>query len=144
MRDPRDTLHSPPATSRPAPDRRRWAWSDAQRRSLALLGLLAVAAFGVALYNRPAYIGDPPPPFPARYDELKDRIDPNTATAAELAVLPGIGPSKADAIIRYRQGVPAPAFGSAMDLTNVRGIGQITAEKLAPYLYFEQAEPERD
>ncbi len=140
----RDTLHTAPAATRPVPERRRSTWSDSQRRTLSVLCLLAACALGVALLNRPAHIADPPPPFPARYDELKDRIDPNTATVAELAVLPGIGPSKAETIVRFRQGVPAPAFGAVSDLTRVRGIGEITAQKLAPYLYFEQTREQAD
>ncbi len=48
-------------------------------------------------------------------------IDVNTATAAELQALPGIGPSLARAIVAYRtQNGP---FGSLSELENVPGIG---------------------
>lgn len=127
----------PLAPHRPRHDHRRWFWSLAQRRALAMLALIAIASLGARLAWRPAVITDPPPPHPARFDDLKDRLDPNTASAAELAVLPGIGPSKAQAIVAYRDAQAPPAFQTPMDLTNVRGIGEVTALKLAPYLYFE-------
>jgi len=48
------------------------------------------------------------------------RIDINSASAAELAKLPGIGPSKAEAIVEFREKEP---FVKAEDLRKVKGIG---------------------
>ncbi len=45
----------------------------------------------------------------------------NTATAAELETLPNIGPSRANAIIEYRE--KNGPFARVDDLTNVSGIG---------------------
>ena len=56
------------------------------------------------------------------------RISLNQATTGELETLPGIGPSKAEAIIKYREEVGA--FQSIDELTNVSGIGEKTLEKL--------------
>lgn len=55
------------------------------------------------------------------------RVDVNSASAAELASLPGIGASKAAAIIAERDKKP---FGSVDDLERVRGIGARTVEDL--------------
>ena len=59
-------------------------------------------------------------------DEKK--VSLNQATTGELETLPGIGPSKAAAIIKYREEVGA--FKSIDELTNVSGIGERTLEKL--------------
>ena len=56
------------------------------------------------------------------------RISLNQATTGDLETLPGIGPSKAAAIIKYREEVGA--FQSIDELTNVSGIGEKTLEKL--------------
>jgi competence protein ComEA len=57
-------------------------------------------------------------------------IDINRATAAELERLPGIGPSKAKAIVEYRE--KHGPFRSVRELTNVKGIGDKTFEALKP------------
>jgi len=56
------------------------------------------------------------------------RININTATQAELETLPGIGPTRATAIIAYRQ--QRGAFANPEDLMNVSGIGEKTFEGL--------------
>ncbi|QEY25114.1 ComEA family DNA-binding protein [Neisseria zalophi] len=48
-------------------------------------------------------------------------VNINTAGAEELAELPGIGPSKAAAIVAYRD--ENGAFKSVAELKNVKGIG---------------------
>ncbi|KEF31902.1 DNA uptake protein [Marinobacter nitratireducens] len=59
-------------------------------------------------------------------------ININTADVATLASLNGIGDSKAQAIIDYRE-ANGP-FASTADLTNVKGIGARTVEKNADRL----------
>ncbi len=65
------------------------------------------------------------------------RLDPNRATAAELALLPRIGPRLADNIVRHRGPCPTrPAFCDLADLDGVRGIGPATLAAISPFLEF--------
>lgn len=59
----------------------------------------------------------------------------NTATQEALESLPGIGPSKAEDIIRYREQVGL--FSTVDDLLNVPGIGPTTLESIREYLIIE-------
>jgi hypothetical protein len=59
-------------------------------------------------------------------------IDPNTASAQALAVLPHIGPALASRVVAARA---ERAFTSLDDLRNrVRGLGPATLARLAPHL----------
>jgi competence protein ComEA len=62
-------------------------------------------------------------------------IDINQATAAELQMLPGIGPTRARQIIEARQ---KGLFESVDDLRRVSGIGPKTLERLRPYVKVEK------
>ena len=64
-------------------------------------------------------------------------IDLNKATTEELETLPGIGPSKARAIIEYREKMP---FTKPEDIMNVPGIGQKTYEKMKDRIKVEGKE----
>jgi len=59
------------------------------------------------------------------------KININTASAAELADLPGIGPALSERIIAYRK--EHGPFESVGDLINVSGIGERVLERLEPY-----------
>ena len=56
------------------------------------------------------------------------KVNLNTADATVLETLPGIGPTKAMAVIEYRQ--QNGAFKTVDDLKNVSGIGDKTLEQL--------------
>ena len=55
-------------------------------------------------------------------------VNLNTATQAELEAVKGIGPSKAKAIITYRE--KNGGFKSVDDLANVKGFGKKSAAKM--------------
>ncbi len=57
-------------------------------------------------------------------------INLNTASAAELAGLKGIGEKKAQAIVAYRE--QNGSFKTVDDLTQVKGIGPKLLEQLRP------------
>ena len=59
-------------------------------------------------------------------------VDINTASAEELDKLPGIGPSKAQAIVDYRN--EHGDFKSVEDIKNVHGIKESTFSKIKDYI----------
>jgi competence protein ComEA len=75
----------------------------------------------------------PPPepsPAPAAAPSIAKKININTATAAELELLPRIGPAMAQRILDHR--AARGPFRSINDLDKVKGIGPKTLEKLRP------------
>lgn len=58
-------------------------------------------------------------------------VNINKATEDQLQFLPGIGPSKSRAIVRYRA---KRKFKSTYQIVRVKGIGRKTYRKLRPYL----------
>jgi competence protein ComEA len=60
----------------------------------------------------------------------RDAVNINTATAAALDSLPGIGPSKAAAIVADRDA--NGSFSSCAELTRVTGVGAKTAAQIKP------------
>jgi DNA uptake protein ComE-like DNA-binding protein len=123
-----------------------WSWTLSQRRALIAIFGLVFLTLAVRAWLWPVYLGpsqDSPGP---RAAELADRIDPNTATAAELSTIPQLGPARAQALVTYRkqfvlQHPGRRPFHGPQDLTNIKGIGTAIAAKLAPYLIFDP-EPE--
>jgi len=99
------------ADQQAAANSQRWLWI------LAAIAFVAVLAF-VAL----------------RPDPSKQPLNPNTATAEQLATLPEVGPELAKAIIKQRTKKP---FTRPEDLLDVKGIGPITLDKMKPRLQFE-------
>lgn len=67
-------------------------------------------------------------------DSTKDdgKVNINIADAQELMTIPGIGPSKAAAIIQYRE--EHGPFASPDAIMEVSGIGQKTFEKLESFI----------
>ena len=59
-------------------------------------------------------------------------VNVNSATAEELALLPGVGPAKAQAILEYRK--EHGAFKRVEDLSEVKGIGDKALERMRPHV----------
>lgn len=74
--------------------------------------------------------------------DLGGRINPNYASAASLARLPGIGLTRARAIVALRERLQReeglnPAFRTAEDLAQVKGIGPAIIEGMRTWLRFD-------
>lgn len=63
------------------------------------------------------------------------RLDVNTAPATALGALPGIGPRRAEALVRAREERP---FEQLEDLLRADGIGPVTAKGIAEWVEFGQ------
>ena len=63
---------------------------------------------------------------------LNTKVNINNASKEELITLPGIGESKANSIIEYRNN--NGLFKSIEDITNVTGIGQSMYDKIKDYI----------
>jgi competence ComEA-like helix-hairpin-helix protein len=109
---------------------------DTMRRSvMAFVLMLALTASFPLMAQRgrgakpPQAAGtDTKPAAPTPAVNAADVINLNTATAAQIATLPGIGPKAADLIIQYR--TKNGPFKKVEEIMNVRGIGEKTFLKL--------------
>ena len=61
-------------------------------------------------------------------------VNINTASLQQLQLLPGVGPSRAQAIVARREQRP---FRRPEELIGVRGIGRATLNRLLPYVVVE-------
>jgi competence protein ComEA len=68
-------------------------------------------------------------------EPLSGVVNVNIASVEELVLLPGIGESRAMAIIALREN--KGGFDSVDDLVEVKGIGDAMLAKLRPYLSLE-------
>ena len=73
-----------------------------------------------------------PTPLP---EVIETRIELNQADAKQLTSLPGIGPSKAKAIVAYRS---KRAFKKSAELLRVPGIGRKTYKRIRPFIYVKK------
>lgn len=69
-----------------------------------------------------------------KVEQSAERININQATAEQLSSLPGIGPSKAEAIIKARE--QNGGFANSNELQTVKGIGEKTVARLEPLISF--------
>jgi competence ComEA-like helix-hairpin-helix protein len=104
-------------------------WPRAAQRVLlaaaaALLGLTLFAAHRASRTPLESPVADDP--------ALVVRIDVNTAAAADLEALPGIGAALAARIVAHR--TAHGPFGGVEDLERVPGIGRQLVGRLRPYV----------
>jgi competence ComEA-like helix-hairpin-helix protein len=66
------------------------------------------------------------------------RLDLNRATRQELILLPGIGPKRAEAIIRWRS--EHGRFDRVERLLEVKGLGPVTLERIREYVCIDSAD----
>ena len=90
-------------------------------------------ALALALVTTLALIGGPS--LAAGEVKLTGTVNLNTATADELQLLPGIGESRAQAVIAMRK--QRGGFKSVTELTDVKGIGDAALAKLRPFVRIE-------
>jgi competence protein ComEA len=118
---------SSPTTARVDPRRygrdafRIPAAADTRRRTMIRTSALALVALLAAL-AAPATAQQAATPQPAPAAKAEAVINLNTATAADLESLPGIGKSTAQRILEYRQ--KSGGFKKVEELMNVKGIGE--------------------
>jgi hypothetical protein len=119
----------------------RFAWTLSQRRVLLLFLAILFACLAVKYALNPSHVDDPQPDRPARFDELANRVDPNTADWQTLAALPGLGEKRAKDIVAYREDAKPRAPGGVVfagpdDLLRIKGIGVTMLEGISPFLTF--------
>jgi len=81
---------------------------------------------------------------PHKIDLVRERIDPNTATAASLRRLSMIGPEKAKAIVDYRRAkarAGGRAFHFVEDLQDVPGIGPGIVARVRDFVTLPRLDP---
>ncbi|MFH1372315.1 MAG: helix-hairpin-helix domain-containing protein [bacterium] len=116
-------------------------FSSGQLRFLAVLTAGAVVMAGYLFIRSRADTADSLPPLQVFVGEDEQVftgvfvLDPNTAPADSLELLPGIGPVLANRIVAYRR---QQSFSREIDITEVKGIGPKLYERLRPYLRVKQ------
>ena len=76
--------------------------------------------------------GDDERPAKAGKKQVSGKLNLNSASDEQLQMLPGVGPSKAERIVAWRQ--KNGGFKRVADLRKVKGFGFKTLKKLEPYL----------
>lgn len=105
------------------------------RRLVTTLGV-AAALFAVApsTQAQPRARRAPAAETATTTDATSGVVNIQTASAEQLQLLPGIGPSKAQAIVAHRE---HRAFRRVEDIMRVRGVGRATFRRLRPMLTVE-------
>ena len=107
---------------------------------LGMTGLFLCVLLGLFLHDRRADVPVETEVQVAQEEILPDLspLDLNTATAEELAGLPGIGPELAGRIVAYRE--EHGGFGSIEEIMEVSGIGEGKFAALEGWITVEDTE----
>lgn len=93
-----------------------------------LLGILLIFTGRVALHSKPVRPDD----FSRTEEVYIKKVDLNTATAADLELLPGIGPKTAERIIELRE--TRGKFNTIDELLEVKGMGEKKLKAIKPFI----------
>ena len=101
--------------------------------ALVLAGWLFVRTYAIDTGRAeplPVFVSDPDTRFTGVFV-----LDPNTAPADSLELLPGVGRIIADRIVEYRA---QHRFQKEIDITEVKGVGAKLYEQIRPYLRIQR------
>lgn len=96
----------------------------------------AAAAPQSVMLGQPAHAGFSLTAQPPESKAPSERVNLNTATAAQLDALPGVGPALAERIVEFR-GQQGP-FASVEDLKRVQGAKKALVTSLKEYLFVDK------
>ena len=97
--------------------------------------VLYTSLAALSLIHLPLHAQDQPINNPVHNEQQIEKLNLNAATLEDLVLLPGIGKSKAQAIISYREEMGY--FIEVDQITEVRGIGQKMLEKIRNHVKVE-------
>ena len=100
---------------------------------------MMMAAIAAIALSAPALSAQSKAPAPEPAATAAAPVNLNTATAEQLATIPGVGPKMAERIIDYRQ--KNGGFKKIEDLMNVSGVGEKSFLKMKPLITVTAARP---
>jgi len=96
-----------------------------------MIRILMAAIAAIAL-SAPSLSAQSKVPAPKPTATAAAPVNLNTATAEQLATIPGVGPKMAERILDYRQ--KNGGFKKVEDLMNVSGVGEKSFLKMKPLI----------
>ena len=100
---------------------------------------IMMAAIAAVALSAPALSAQSKAPAPKPTATAAAPVNLNTATAEQLATIPGVGPKMAERIIDYRQ--KNGGFKKIEDLMNVSGVGEKSFLKMKPLITVTISKP---